>query len=184
MAITMQEQLDTLQAEIDAKEQLLAAMLNPALKVGKSTTNNMEREINSAKNRIAEILANRVKLGDGAFVSDGDLVFGYHSLPSLDTKGQVVNFKLFGRRVTSTRKNLAGEGEITFDDNARKFARLNWNEASHWYSSQEAAHEGMLLAIDRRADEARKTLEEVQRIKNYIENREPAVHSDEELVPA
>lgn len=178
---TVTEQLNELEEQVTAKKSLLQAMTNPALKVGKSTLNNLTREIESAQSKIKEILANRVKLGDDTFVSDGDMVFGYHSLPTIDSKGQVVNFKLFGRRVTSTRKNLAGDGEITFDDASRKFARLNWYLATHWYSSQEDAHEGLLVAIDDRADKARKTLEEVQRIKNYIENREPTVHSDEEV---
>ena len=82
--------------------------------LSKTVKGNLEREIESDTKRIAEILANQVRLGDGVIAEEGMAVFGRYVLPMVATdgerEGEVVDYRLYARTIKGTKRAADGTG--------------------------------------------------------------------------
>jgi hypothetical protein len=162
-----------LQEEIVGKQEVLRSFAGSVL--SKSVKGMLEREIDSLKKRIAEILANQVKLGDGSFAQQGQTVFGF-VLPMIDqTTGEVVNYALHRRTVQDTKKDTQGIGYVTFQRAEKKFQRLSWYEADRFYSEATDAQQAIVNTLERQREEAQRVLATVGEVVSFVEAHDPTI---------
>ncbi len=179
----MAKTIEELRAGIKGKEGVLSSAA--AKYLSKTVKGNLEREIESDTKRIAEILANQVRLGDGTIAEEGMAVYGRYGLPTMDASGNVQGFTLYARTIKGTKKAADGTGYVTFQGSSKKFERLNWYQAERFFERQIDAIKEITQSLKAKRTDAEQVLATMDEIISFVNQSEPntidLVESEEEV---
>ncbi len=161
-----------LEQEIKGRQDILSSVAAQFL--SKTVKSSLEREIESDRKRIAEILANQVMLGDGWYAQEGQTVFGYR-LPQIGPDGSVVSYALYARTVQACKKDMAGFGYISFQKAEKKFQRLTWYEASRFFVERDDAKLAIVEELEKLRNAAQRVLAQSDELLSFVGVHEPQI---------
>ena len=161
-----------LEQEIKGRRDILSSAAAQFL--SKTVKSSLEREIESDRKRIAEILANQVKLGDGTFAKEGQTIFGYR-LPQIGPDGSVVSYALYARTVQACKKDMAGIGYVSFQKAEKKFQRLTWYEASRFFVDRDDAKLAIVEKLEKAREEAQRVLAQSDELLSFVDAHDPTI---------
>lgn len=129
----------------------------------------LKKESEAAQKRIEEIRSNTAKLGDGQPATVGSIVYGF-VLPTLDSNGVPVNYRLEMRKVANVKKDTAGNGIIYFGEPTAKYQRLPKYESERFFSSEENAQSAAMRIIEDRMVAAQREVDDLLVIQSHLED--------------